>query len=148
MHVPESEQYDDQKFEKQHLNPAVLNFKKQNATNRERKIEKDEANFIPEPTSKILGINSRKRFVPEALKESLESLEFFKITNESRIKRERIIVNPKPENKQNFEIKQKNPEVPDMLDKFLAEQILSKPSESKIPNLPKGQVLKINIYTT
>ena len=148
MHVPESENYNDVKIEVPHISSAVLNFKKQNATGRERRVsnEKQESGLIPEPTLRILGLNSKKKFVSEPLKESLESLEFFKITNESRIKRERIIVNPKPA----IENKPKNADVPDILDKFLAEQAIPKPvpSELRIPNLPKGQVLKFNIFST
>lgn len=138
MHILEN---DDFRNEPPRINPSVLNFKKQNATGRERKIEKpQESGLIPEPTLRILGLNSKKKFVSEPLKESLESLEFFKITNESRIKRERVL-NPKPA--------EKKVEVPDILDKFLAEQALPKPStDLRVPNMPSGQVLRFTIFST
>jgi protein JBTS26 len=155
MHQPENDFLDEPKVERPHINPSVLNFKKQVNTGRDRKVEKDreDQKLIPEPALKILGFNSKKKFVSEPLKESLESLEFFKITNESRIKRERI-VNPKPiENSSKpTEVKliEAKPKIdaPDILDKFLAEQALPKPSDFRIPNLPRGQLLKFTILST
>ena len=161
MHVRENEEYG--QGDAPHINPAVLNFKKQSTTGRERRIEKpQESSLIPEPTLRILGLNSKKKFVSEPLKESLESLEFFKITNESRIKRERI-VNPKPVESNNPktvvpEIKslgnnreQKESDATDILDKFLAEQAIPKAivsSDMRVPNMPRGQILRLVILST
>ena len=155
MHVRDNEEGDIPR-----VNPAVLNFKKQSATGRERRVENPkESALIPEPTLRILGLNSKKKFVAEPLKESLESLEFFKITNESRIKRERVI-NPKPAEGTNPrpvipEIprpnNQKEPETADILDKFLAEQALPRSavsSDMRVPNMPRGQVLRLVISST
>lgn len=157
MHIPDSDNLDDIRIDRAQVNPQNLNYKKTNATTRERKSEKEEAGLIPEPTLRILGLNSKKKSEP--LKESLESLEFFKITNESRIKRERIIVNPSsmPEGKslikskpQTEEKKQRPSDPQDMIEKFLAEQSTPKQQvhDLRMPNMPRGQMIKICIYST
>lgn len=133
---------EDLKVEK--VNPSAGNLKKSNATARERKGGKEEAGLIPEPTLRILGFNSKRR--EEPLKESLESLEFFKITNESRIKRERVVANPKVN-------EPKKVDMIDPLEKFVAEQgkipAEVKPVQDfRIPNMPRGQILRITIFST
>lgn len=142
-----------------HMSPAILNFKKTSSTSRDKKTipEFNDPALIPEPTLKLLGLNNKKQRQIEPLKESLDSLEYFKITNESRIKRD-TLAKPKPLE----EIKEKRkdkrdkiPEIPefkvDALDRFMAEQIAPKPQsyeETKIASYPKGQVLKFTILST
>ena len=140
--VPRSMVAQDYDFKGDKPNPSVLNFKKSTGTSRERKAKQDEPSLIPEPTLRILGLNSKKK--EEPLRESLESLEFFKITNASRINRERVVVNPKP-------AELKKPDLMDPLEKFVAEQGVEKPKiqqDLRVPNLPRGQVLKLIIYST
>ena len=139
--VPRSMVALDDDFRNEKISPSVLNFKKSNGTSRERK-GKQETALIPEPTLRILGLNSKKK--EEPLKESLESLEFFKITNASRINRERVVANVK-------QGEGKKGEVPDALEKFVAEQGVEKPRiqvDVRVPNLPRGQTLKLTIFST
>ena len=144
--VPRSMNINDEDLRFERANPSIGNVKtKTNATSRERKVAKDEVGLIPEPTLRILGFNSKRK--EEPLKESLESLEFFKITNESRIKRERIIVNPKV----NEGVKKT--ELSDPLEKFVSDHgkgvLEVKPVQDlRMPNMPRGQLLRIRIFST
>ncbi|CAG9311860.1 unnamed protein product [Blepharisma stoltei] len=142
-----------------HLSPAVLNFKKSSVTTREKKqIQNDftDPALIPEPTLKLLGLNTKKKHVAaEPLKESLDSLEYFKITNESRIKRDTQVKSKPLE--EILEVKIEKPRekphdpLDDALDRFIVEQAAPKPQnyeEQKIPSYPKGQMLKFKILST
>lgn len=130
-------------------------------------------------TTKLLRINKpRKKLMTEELKESLESLEFFKLTHLGRLTgegvRKRKILNPITEASPVVSLppteaptepplqikappypKQIKEEIKqslkiDALDRFLNEQAAPKVrvEETKVPYFPKGRVIKIDITTT
>ena len=149
---PEPEQPSPHVFEPQESHFSPVQHKKKQFFEQPKLVPEpkqqllEQPNLIPEPTLKMLGLNPKQN---EQINESLNSLEFFKITNESRIKRERKQLPRIEERKKPVKPKQEFPMDP--LEKFMAEQAAPKPqpvTTLRIPKLPVGQVITFNIIST